>query len=139
MRKKGFALLLAFLSMAGVQAPVMEPNLKWGKPTDEELQMTVYDGDTEANAVELYRSLDVYYGVLDDFKVYYSLKRRLKILKPEGKSEADLSIVYRENESNRTTCENVRGLKAIAYNLEDGKLVKTKMESSISIVETKDL
>ena len=131
MRKKGFALLLAFLSMAGVQAQVMEPNLKWGKPTDEELQMTVYDGDTEANAVELYRSLDVYYGVLDDFKVYYSLKRRLKILKPEGKSEADLSIVYRENESNRTTCENVRGLKAIAYNLEDGKLVKTKMESSM--------
>ena len=129
--KKTIILLFALSCMTDVWSQALEPNLKWGKPTDEELKMTVYDGDTEAAAVELYRNLDVYYGVVDDFKVYYSIKRRLKILKPEGKGEADVSIVYRENESNRTTCENVRGLKAIAYNLEDGKLVKTKLESSM--------
>ena len=31
----------------------IEPNLKWGKPTDEEMTMAVYDADKDAAAVVL--------------------------------------------------------------------------------------
>ena len=110
----------------------VEPNMKWGKPTEQEMTMTEYPDDKDADAVVLFNKLDVFYGFAEgDFKVYYVYKTRLKVLKPEGKRVADKKIVYQENESNRTTKEIVTGLKATAYNMENGKLVKTKMERSM--------
>ena len=44
-------LMLCLASVALAQTP--EPNLKWGKPTDEELNMTTYAPDPEAEAVVL--------------------------------------------------------------------------------------
>ena len=94
--------------------------------------MTEYPDDKDADAVVLFNKLDVFYGFAEgDFKVYYVYKTRLKVLKPEGKRVADKKIVYQENESNRTTKEIVTGLKATAYNMENGKVVKTKMERSM--------
>lgn len=111
---------------------IQAQNLRFGKPTDEELSMTVYAEDPEADAVELCRMVDVSYVYLNSgFKVFYRIKRRLKVLKPEGKRVADQTIVYRIGESNRTLRDIIAGLKATSYNLEDGKLVKTKMESSM--------
>ena len=109
-----------------------EVNLKWGKPTDEELKMDTYAPDKDANAVVLCHLTDVSYTFLEGgFKVFYRIKSRVKVLKPEGKSVADVSIVYHDPENMHTVREGVHGLKATAYNLEDGKLVKTKMESSM--------
>ena len=113
-------------------AQTIEPNLKWGKPTEQELKMTEYPDDKDADAVVLFHKTDVYYGYAEgDFKVYYGVKTRLKVLKPEGKRVADKTIVFQENEINRTNKEMITGLKATAYNMENGKLVKTKMERSM--------
>ena len=136
MKKRTFLLLLLFLSAATMlmraQAQTVEPNLKWGKPTDAELKMTAYEADPEAKAVELCRTVSVFYQYVNgDFRVINRVRCRLKVLKPEGKDEADRSIVYRKPEANRTRQEVVIGLKATAYNLEDGKLVKTKMENAM--------
>ena len=129
--KKILLLTLTVLTQS-LCAQTIEPNLKWGKPTEQELQMTEYADDKDADAVVLFHKTDVYYGFAEgDFKVYYGVKTRLKVLKPEGKRVADKKIVYQENESNRTTKEIVTGLKATAYNMENGKLVKTKMERSM--------
>ena len=70
--KKYFLLLLLTTCMA-VQAQDIEPNLKWGKPTDEELKMTEYAADKDADAVVLYRKTEVYYLFINgDFRVFYT-------------------------------------------------------------------
>lgn len=122
-----------------VSAQGITPNLKWGKPTDQELQMTEYAADIDADAVVLYHKTHVSYEFINNsFKVFYRVNTRLKVLKPEGKRLADGQIVYLDNETNRTRYEIVAGLKATAYNLEGGKLVKTKMERSMTSVERLD-
>lgn len=129
--KRKFFLCLLFISQI-VYAQTIEPNLKWGKPTEQELQMTEYADDKDADAVVLFHKTDVYYDVVEGvFKVYYDVKTRLKVLKPEGKRVADKKILFEENEKNRTHKEIITGLKAVAYNLENGKTVKTKMERSM--------
>lgn len=130
-------MLLAISMIANAQD--IEPNLKWGKPTDQELQMTEYALDKEADAVVLYHKTDVSYQFTNnDFRVIYRVNTRLKVLKPEGKRVADGQIAYLENETNRTRREIVTGLKATAYNMEDGKLVKTKIERSMTSEERLD-
>jgi hypothetical protein len=131
MRRILFLALIMVLAQT-VCAQNIEPNMKWGKPTEQELTMTEYPDDKDADAVVLFNKLDVFYGFTDgDFKVYYVHKTRLKVLKPEGKRVADKSIIFQNNVSNSTRREIVTGLKAIAYNMENGKLVKTKMERSM--------
>lgn len=132
-----FMMLLAITMTAAAQE--LEPNLKWGKPTNEELQMTEYASDKDAEAVVLYHKTDVSYQFMnDDFRVIYRVNTRLKVLKPEGKRVADGQIVCLESETNRTRREVVLGLKATAYNMENGKLVKTKMEHSMTSEERLD-
>lgn len=137
-------LTLAVLAQAATphfdqKTETIEPNLKWGKPTDQELQMTEYAADKDAEAVVLYHKTDVSYQFIsNDFKVYYRVNTRLKVLKPEGKRLADGQIVYLDGPANRGRHELVAGLKATAYNLENGKLVKTKMERSMTSEERLD-
>jgi hypothetical protein len=74
----------------------------------------------------------VFYEFLNgNFRIHNVVKCRLKVLKPEGKRVADVSIVTRGSEANTLLTESVRSLKAAAYNMENGKMVKTKMESSM--------
>jgi len=132
-----YMMLLAMTTIAHAQG--IEPNLKWGKPTDQELNMTEYAADKDADAVVLYHTTDVSYQFINnDFKVFYRVNTRLKILKPEGKRLADGKIVYLENETNRSRREIVAALKATSYNMEGGKLVKTKMERSMTSEERLD-
>ena len=137
--KISLSILVFSLSFQSIKAQTIEPNLKWGKPTEEELKMTVYDIDKDADALILYHQTSVNYNFVNgDFKVVYRIKSRLKVLKPEGKRVADESIMYYENETNRIRKETVVGLKATAYNLESGKVVKTKMENSMVNTERLD-
>lgn len=138
MKRSMMYLVLLVISMV-VNAQDIEVNLKWGKPTAQELQMTEYAADKDADAVVLYHKTDVSYEFINnDFKVFYRVNTRLKVLKPEGKRLADGQIVYLENKSNHTRYEIVAGLKATSYNMENGKLVKTKMERSMTSVERLD-
>ena len=106
-------------------------NVKFGSPTNEELAMTSYAPDESAPAVVLYESTRVWYDILTGkFKVYTEVKTRIKILKPEGKEYADVEIPYIYNEQDKSFREDISGLKAWAYNLENGKMVKTKMENN---------
>ena len=129
---KAYTLICSLLLALTVSAEGVEPNLKWGKPTQEELTMTEYALDKDADAVELFRSVEVFYVLVNgDFRVINNVKCRLKVLKPDGKRVADGSGVTRGSESNTIRIETVKGLKATAYNMENGKVVKAKMESSM--------
>jgi hypothetical protein len=122
--------MLCLASMALAQT--MEPNLKWGKPTDAELNMTTYAPDPDAEAVVLCSETRLRYDLTSgSFKLIRSTKKRIKVLKEEGKSKANGGISYMYNGRRLGNCEQLVKLKAMAYNMVDGKLVKTKMEGDM--------
>ena len=94
MRKLLFLLACLTLGWTTIEAQ----NLKFGKPTDEEMQMIVYEQDPEASAVVLCHLTNVNY-TMDSFNflVDYEVKTRIKILKEEGKEYANISIPYISN------------------------------------------
>ena len=70
-------------------------NTKFGKPTKEELTMTTYAAEPDAEAVVLCRLTDVEYSFqTDGYLVDYHEKIRIKILKPEGAKYANITIPY---------------------------------------------
>ena len=78
-------LLLLSLFVMNTMAQTTELNLKWGKPTNEELNMTEYANDKEAKAVVLCHLTSVSYTMdLYNYMVDYHVKKRIKILKDEG-------------------------------------------------------
>ena len=132
MKKNLWLLLTGFVISLTSHAVNIEPNLKWGKPTHEELTMTEYEPDKDADAVELCREVDVFYEFVNgNFRVSNVVKCRLKVLKPEGRHVANISIITEGSEEYPLMREWVHGLKATAFNIEDGKEVKTKMEKSM--------
>ena len=93
-------LILSLLATASIQAQdITEPNLKWGHPTQQELEMTTYTPDPDADAVVLCKTTDVHYIITKDvLQVLYEVKGRIKILKPEGTIHANVDILYTIND-----------------------------------------
>ncbi len=94
-----------------------------GKVSPEEAALAQYEPDTTASAVVLY---DYTYVCIDfnnvgEINKTVNAYSRIKILKEDGKSYADFSIPY----ANKG--ESVFNIKVVTHNLEDGKLVSTKL------------
>ena len=144
-------------------------NMKFGKPTKEEMEMKVYEADPAAEAVVLCRLTDVEYTVqTTSFLVDYREKCRIKVLKPSGARFAKVVVPYQrdmsignnigglkvtgfalpkpdgssdsyfEGESGSImedvfgtgVDEDVDDVKATAFNMEGGKVVKTSLKKS---------
>ena len=119
----GFTTICCF-----AQETALKINNKMGKPTTEELNLTVYEPEPEAEAVVLYDATEaVYRWGTDDFRINYTHKTRIKILKEEGIDYANVVITLYESSANHSNKEAMSGLKAYAYNMENGKMVKSKM------------
>lgn len=113
----------------------LTPNLKFGKPTMEELAMTTYEPDSTASAVILCKLANVSYKWgIESFKLVYDYKVKIKVLKPEGTSYANVTIPY-YNVQGDPYKDNITSLDATAYNLEDGKMVRTKMKKDVVFKE----
>ena len=90
-------------------------NMKFGKPTKEEMQMTTYAAEPDAEAVVLCRLTDVEYGVQNSgFLVDYREKCRIKVLKPSGTRLAKVVIPYQIAMS---VNNNIGGLKVNGMSL----------------------
>ncbi len=126
-------LLLALLFVAtGVCAQDPDYSRKFGKVTDYELEMTSYARDTSAVVVFLYEDTQVYYTMTTSnianspFQQTRNYFVKIKVLKPEGVSLADVEIPFHLS---TTTKEFVGGISAAAYNKVGGKTVKTEIKS----------
>lgn len=136
---KGIITLLLFFCTAlsvGAQsindnANTAEVNKKLGKPTMEEMTMTEYALDPEAEAVVLMQSCNVTYEMASMYSmtVNYDCKIRIKVLKDEGKKYGDFAIPFYSNTEEASIEEDeFYEFSATAYNLNDkGKIVPTKM------------
>lgn len=125
------AMQLLFIANAGASLSDT-PNLKFGNPTKEELEMHTYAPDTSAAAVVLCNLADVYYDFgPNGLTVVYEVKKRIKVLKQEGTDAANVKISYIYPSASRDWKEDISGLKATAWNIEGGKVKKVKMENSM--------
>ena len=133
MKRFIFASIALCLTLAA-GAQVIPVNPKFGAVSEEEAAMTVYEPDTSAVAVMLYREYDlelVFNARLEIVKMI-TVHERIKVLKEEGKKYADYSFLYYNSNAVR---ENYSGVKVETFNLEDGKLVRTKMSKKYEFDE----
>lgn len=112
------AATLAVVSLLQAQ----ESDFRFGKVSEEELRMEQYDKDPDADAVILYEELRTYFLIGNQFTRMTDYYIRLKVLKAEGKEYADINLPYVFQH------ENYANLDAAAYNLVDGKIVKTPLK-----------
>ena len=90
-------------------------NMRFGKPTKEEMQMTVYEPEPDAEAVVLCRLTDVEYSVQSiGYLVDYHERFRIKVLKPSGARFAKVVVPYQVAMS---VDNNISGLKISAKSL----------------------
>ena len=98
-------------------------NPKFGSVSMDELTMDSYAKDTSAVAVYLYSNETIETDIEPSgFTTYTIVRRRIKVLKDEGKSFADFSITW-----NKKDGEHVKGIKVTTYNIVNGKVKATKM------------
>jgi hypothetical protein len=132
-------IVLWFNNLSILAQTQQNPNLDFGNPTTEEMKMTSCSVEPNAPAVVLCKLDNVNYEIRDnDFCVVYDIKERIKILKPEGKDYANVSINYVDFQENPMNSEKISGLKAVAFNMTDGKIVKSKMDDKLVFRERLD-
>ena len=130
-----FVLLFCPVYMAVAQDKV---NMKFGKPTKAEMQMTVYEAEPDADAVVLCRLTDVEYTIQQTgYLVDYKEKVRIKVLKPSGARYAKVVIPYLKSTpiDNRNSSSKLV-LKASAT---DNNSVSSTFDEQAGAMTTADL
>ncbi len=126
--KTYFKLLTSIFLCINFAIAQENPKVKFGKISEEELNMKVYAPDTSAEALILFDdgNSSVKYDVsLNRFMLKFERLVRVKILKESGKQWGNFNIsLYSYNQ----TREETRGIDGITYNLENGKIVKSDLK-----------
>lgn len=116
-------LLLCLTFFAGaLPAQKKELKVKYGKISDEEMNMKSCPLDPAAPAVVLFDKGRISHRYVSDRGFIFEFDRhtRIKVFSKEAYYLADLAIFYFES-------QKVGDLKASSYNLENGKIVETKI------------
>lgn len=130
MKKPSLLSLIAAFACVALYAQT--PDYRFGKVSAEELRMTSYDKDPDAAAVYLYEENSLFYQIDREIGLTSDYRARIKILKSDGTDQANVSIPYTDEYSVR---ESVFGIDAVAYNLVDGKIVKTPLKKQYIFTE----
>lgn len=120
-----------------VSATAQKPPIKFGDVPIEQVKMTQYEMDTSAAAVVLadYGESTIDYNPDAGFIIRFERIRRVKILKRDGYNWGNFTItLYRQN----NTDEILQSLKAVTYNLENNKVIETKMKNDAIFKEEAD-
>lgn len=120
-------LLLTFFTLFSYFIQAKDKGVKFGKIDKSDLEMKVYDTDTTAVAVILYENgtSEIEYNQSEGWRLVFNKHQRIKILKKDGVNYADFQILLNVSGSDR---EDMHNLKAITFNLENGKIVKDELD-----------
>ncbi len=119
----GFLATLVTCNIFGQKPPV-----KFGEIPIEDLKMQIYDKDSSAAAVILcdFGQSSLVYSQSDGFSINFERITRIKILSKDGLDWATFEVpLYKDGGNN----EKFSALKAVTYNLENGKVVESKLKS----------
>lgn len=108
--------------------------IKFGDIPMEDMKMVQYNLDSSASAVVLtdFGESALKYNQQTGFSVHFERILRIKILSKDGLDWATITIpLYHDGGSN----EQLSSLKASTFNLENGKIVETKMKNDATFKE----
>lgn len=123
-----FLLSVAFSQQSG---NTIKPNLKYGKPSKEELSLTSFTPDPTATAIYLIRKGVSSFSYKDGFQLVTEHWVRIKVLKPQGVSYADVSVPYYSPSDKDEGQERASDINGCSYNLENGKCVETPLKRDL--------
>jgi hypothetical protein len=129
-----FVLLLAInLLPALAQDP---SKIKFGKITPADFEPKLYSIDSAASAVVLadIGSTEIVGNQKGSFSLVFKNFRRARILNKNGYDLADVTIPIYDDGRNE---EELASLKAVTYNLENGKVVETKLDVKTAVFKDK--
>ncbi|WP_299557036.1 DUF3857 domain-containing protein [Seonamhaeicola sp.] len=122
-------ILTMVLSLCFV-ASAFSQNYKFGKVSKEELEETVCSIDSTANAAYLYKYRKSYFEYIqgEGFVLKTEIQERIKLYNQEGFDYATEQIrLYKGHGGSE---EKVSQIKAYTYNLENGKIIESKLNKS---------
>lgn len=123
--------LLIFFFTNGKYA-ICQEKFKFGKISNEELEMRTFTNDSSAKAVVLYEEGITFYNFTNDFNLNTEITERIKILKQEGVDLGTVNIHYYVRGNQK---ERISEIDAWAYNLENGKIEKSKLDKKFIFEE----
>lgn len=109
--------------------------MRYGRISPEDFKSS-YDLDKEANAIVIAEigSTEMVGNKKGWFSLEFKMYRRAHILNKNGYDIADIEIpIY----TNGTAEERLDNLKGVTYNLENGKVVSTKLETRTAVFKDK--
>jgi len=93
----------------------------------EELEMKTYKDDAEAEAIVLFDYGETYFTPsTEGFDVIFKRTTRIKILDESGIDWAEIEILVYAEDGRK---EKISSLKGVTYNLVNGKMVKTELNT----------
>src|SRR6185369_13000316 len=103
--------------------------VKFGKVSADDFSQKIYSIDSNANAVVIadIGSSEILGNSKASFSVEFKRYRRVHILNKNGYDQADVRIYIYKNGSVE---EDLSSLKAVTYNLENGKVIETKLDKN---------
>ena len=136
MKQKLLFGVLYFVATVSLAAAQDKLKIKFGSVTAEDFKTTVYPLDSNAAAVIIadIGSTEIIGNTKGNFSLLFKNYRRAHILNKNGYEIGDVEIsLYTNGESE----EELENLKAVTYNLENGKVVETKLEVKSSVFKDK--
>ncbi|WKZ60593.1 MAG: DUF3857 domain-containing protein [Cyclobacteriaceae bacterium] len=131
MRVVLIALLLTSLSIAAV---AQQYGFPFGKTLFDELTMTTYERDTSASAVVLNEFGNAYIES-ENYNLIFNYHVKIKILKKDGLSQADIAIPLYKSASGKK--EEIKDIKASTFNLVNNRIEESSLD--VRNVFTEDL
>lgn len=132
--RRSLMLLALLLVMQNYLSAQEKPDLKFGKISLADFEVSKHNFDTSAGAVVI---ADVGSAEFDSGKeggltLLYNYHLRARILNRNGYGAATFSIpVYNHNDAE----EKLEKIKAVTYNIENGKIVTAELEASSVFTE----
>jgi hypothetical protein len=130
-------LLVMLLAIIILPAFSQEPSkIKFGKITPADFEPKLYSIDSSASAVVLadIGSTEIVGNQKGSFSLVFKNFRRARILNKNGYDLADVTIPIYDDGRNE---EELASLKAVTYNLENGKVVETKLDVKGAVFKDK--
>jgi hypothetical protein len=136
MNQKLFILLIVLSAFYSESLAQDKSPVKFGKVSPEDFKTNVYSIDSNASAVIIadIGSTEMEGNRKGGFSLIFKNYRRVHILKKSGYDIGDVRIpIYTVGDAE----EELVNLKAVTYNLENGKVVETKLEIKSTVFKDK--
>lgn len=126
-----------FFLISSLSVSAQKPLMKYGKIDIETLKMSSYDKDTTAPALILgdYGETNVKLSLDEGWYYVFTRHQRIKIFKKSAYDLANQKVYLTKYNSKS---DRINGLKAVSYNLENGKIVESEMGKSAVFEEEVD-